>query len=1018
MIPFFLNRKTLVTLITLFLVAMGLSIVFQIPRSSYPDVEFNIMIINTAYPGASSQDVEVKVTQKIEDELQSVRDIDKIRSVSVENLSLVYVWIESNALNPDQVKDDIRRAVDRVTDLPSEVEERPVVTEMKTSNVSVIEIAVVGGSESQRRLAAKDLEEQIKDIDGVGSVDKVGYRDKEVHILVDHDKLNQNYLSLGEIMQAIEAQNIRVSGGTLKHPSNEKKVVTDSEFNEPLDVKKVIVRQSFQGGQLKLEDVAKVRLDYEEALVLTRTRGQESINLLVKSQAKADVVNISQSIQILLDQIKPSLPQGIEAKVVVDFSIYTKSLLGLVQSNAFIGFFLVLIVLFVFLNTTTAFWTAVGIPISFLGAVALFPLFEVEINFISLITLILVLGMLVDDAIVVAENISRHREKGLSPVKAALLGATEVRGPVTATVLTTIVAFSSIWFMTGITGKFVRQIPVVVVLTLAFSLFESLCILPSHIAHTPHSKPRNLRWFEALKNWYAKVIEFVIKRRGRTIASFLVFLALAYTLVVTVLRVELFPYDDVDLFYVVAELEEGVGLEETSNRLKEIEGLIENLSTDAIVNYTTTVGHHDRDVYGASSGKRSNWGMITVFLKPAQQREQDSKEIMAALEPKVKELLWCKRCYLDKFNDGPPVGRPITINLVSNNDHDRQKYAKEVFDFLKNTKGILNLERDDRLGKKEIRIRPNYQKMARLGVTSQALAKTLRSAYSGVVVTSITRAGEEIDYRVRLKDSQRANPSQLLKIKVINDKGRLISLAEFVSLSETQDLDAYRHYNTRRSVGLVADVDATVITSGQANQKIREAFEDKIANVPGLTMIFGGEEKESQKSFQSFSVALVLSLFVIYGILVVLFDSFLQPLIIVSIVPFGLAGVVFTFLFYNMPLSFLAIIGTLGLVGVMVNDSLVMVSHLKATKDQHKDLPLEVMVQACQDRLRPVVLTTITTVVGLVPTIYGIGGYEPFIVPLVLSLAGGLVFATPITLIWVPVLYSFFVKRKTSSNVS
>ena len=986
---------------------------FQIKRSTYPDVEFDIMMIQTTYPGASAEDVEINVTKKIEDEIKEVRDIEKYLSNSIENFSVVYVWIDQEADDRDQVKDGIRRAVDQVTDLPIEVTEKPQVQELKSSNVAVQEISISGSApEFVLRKFARDLEEDLKEIDGVGSVEKVGYRDREARIYVDLDLLEQYYLSIDEVMIAIQNRNVRDSGGTLESFADEKKIVTFSEFENVKDVNDVILRKNFNGQSVKLKDVAKVIDGFEDFDVIQRAQMKNSINLLIRSQSNADIIDISAEIQDLIQRANQNKPEGVNVDLVIDYSRYTESLLSIVLNNAVIGFLLVLIVLFVFLDRTTAFWTALGIPISFLGALIFFPVFNIDINFISLITLVLVLGMLVDDAIVVAENISRHREMGKNSMNAALSAVKEVMWPVTTTVTTTIVAFMSLYFMVGVSGKFVRQIPYVVILALGMSLFESLFMLPSHVAHAKFYPSKELNWFHNLKSKYGKLILWAIQHRAKTLGSFVVFLMLSFGVFFGIMRVELFPYDDVDVFYVVAEMPEGTSLEQTAEKMKEVEKVADKLPRSAMQNYTTLIGHHDRDVYGVTAGLKSNWALLTVVLKPARDRELSSEDLIQNVEAELKKIEGFKRLETDKFNDGPPVGKPITMTFVSNDNQLRRQYADELMTFLKSIQGTKSLEMDEILGKKELRLKPDYEKMAEYQINSAQLARTIRAAFNGLVVTDITKEGEEIEFRVQLKEEQRSHLETLKELTVLNAAGKLIPLGEFTSLEEGRGYQSIRHYNGRRSITVTGDVDPNVITSQEVNQKIYDQFEERVKAIPGLRMIVGGEEKATQESMISFAVALIFALVIIYFLLTLLFDSFAQPLIIVSVVPFGLAGVIWTFFANNMPLSFLGIIGTLGLLGVMVNDSLVMVSHLKDLRNKHgQNFSLELLQQGCMDRLRPVVLTTITTVVGLVPTILGIGGYEPFVVPLVMSLAGGLVFATPITLILVPTLYSLFLKK-------
>ncbi|MFZ8933026.1 MAG: efflux RND transporter permease subunit [Bacteriovoracaceae bacterium] len=1007
---FFIDRPLLVKLVSIVIIILGITVSLSVKRATYPDVDFDLLKITTTFPGASSEDVEVNVTKKIEDELNSVQGIDRIRSVSLENVSLLYVFIDLNASDTDKVKDDVRRAVDRVNSFPPSVEDRPQIQEIKSTNVAVIEVAVMGEvPERLLRTVSQDVEDQFNEVEGISSVEKIGYRKREVKILADLEKLRDKFFSLLNIHNTIKNRNINTSGGSLTTFSDTKKVVTFSEFETTEDVKDVILRSSYSGKQLKLKDVATVEDSYEKAKVIQRTNSKNSINLLIRAQANSDIIDISNRIKSLMERLKKTLPDGVELRVVSDFSYYTVSLLSIIKNNALIGIVLVVMGLMVFLNRVTAIWTAFGIPFSFLGAIIFFPLFGVSINFISMITLILVLGLLVDDAIVVAENITRHMEKGVPRKKAALIGAKEMFWPVTTTVITTIMAFIPIFFMTGVTGKFITEIPIVVILSLAFSLFECLAILPAHIALSKGSIKKDLAWFEKWKQLYGKMVSWCIYHRKKTITFFISFLMLSFGLFVFKGKFVLFPYDDVDLFYVIAELSEGNDIYQTSEKMKEVEKLVSEISDDEIVNFTTSIGHHNTNVYGANAGLHENWAMVTVYLKHSSERLRDSKQIMSELNEKIKKLSGFDKLYLEKFNDGPPVGKPVTISLVAKNDAQRRSMAMRVLNFIKSIPGVTNPDIDEKLGKKELRIIPDYEKMARLGISSSQIAQTLRAAFLGIVSTSITREGEDIDFRVQLKTKGPKEEAFIGELQIPSKTGELINLKNFSKVVERQGYELIRHYNGTRAITITSDIDENVTTSKEVNALIENKFGPIIEKTPGMRMYFGGEEKATQESLQSFVVAFSFALVCIYFVLILLFQSWVQPFIILAAVPFGLGGVFIVFFLHNIPVGFLALIGCLGLLGIIVNDCLVMVTHLNDLASKEA-LTHELIVRGAKDRMRAVLLTTFTTVVGMVPTIYGFGGSEPFIVPIVLAIAGGLIFATTITLFYVPVLYSLRLK--------
>ena len=1013
---FLLKRPLVVNLLTLVILLLGILVLTSVNRATYPDVNFELMMVTTEYPGASSEDVEVNVTNKIEEKLEEVDGIDRVRSLSLENLSLIYIWLDLNATDPQAIKTDIRNAVDRVSDLPSEVSYKPSIEEFKSGNLPLMEIAVTGGKdEGERRLIAEALEDRIKDLSGVARITKNGYRKREIKIKADPKKLRRKKVSLVEIAKALKERNLRVSGGNFSSPGYLKKVITYSEFKDIEDVKNLIIRSNYSGRQVYLKDVAEVTEGYQKAKVLTKTNGSPSINLVVRAQAKADIIDLSDDIKTTIDELKKGFPKGVKAQIVNNMSYYTNSLLRIVQNNALIGGLFVIISLVVFLSKKVAFWTAFGIPLSLLGAVIFFPTLGVSINIITLITMILVLGLLVDDAIVVAENITRHREMGKEQVNAAIDGVREMFWPVTTTIITTILAFLPMFFLSGILGRFIYTIPVVVVAALIFSLFECTCLLPAHVAMGKSTgKDKEAVWWTRIKNLYEELLKGFLKRRFLTILLFIGFLGFSGVLFKAKMTYVLFPYNDVDSLFVLAEMPEGTPLQTTSKKMEAVEAFVSKVAGKESSGYITTIGHHDTDPYGATGGQKENHALITLILKPAIQRAKTSETIMRDIEKGLLDLtkkqgftkLWTK-----KYKDGPPVGRPVTLSVVTKNTELRNKVSKDIFDFLSRVKGVVDLESDMKEGQNELRIIPNYYKMGRLGVTVETVAHTLRVAFQGSVPTKIVQEGEEIDFRLQISKKGFEDEREILKkVQVMNQRGRLLDLLPLVKLQEVRGQTIIRHYNGKPSVTISSDLDEKLTTSKKVKQLIQEKFKGQIEGTPGLQIVFGGEEKATEESIQDFIIAFPFCILGIYFVLVILFNSLIQPFIILATIPFGLAGVVISFYVFNLPLSFLGMIGSLGLVGIIVNDGLIMVSHLNQIS-MGRELTMELVLKGAKDRFRAVMLTTVTTVLGMAPTIFGIGGYEPFLVPIVLAVAGGLIFATTLILIFIPILYSFKIKK-------
>ncbi len=1009
---FFIERRKLTNLIVIFMVVAGAMSIYSLPRQDSPNVDFNIMTIATFYPGASPEDVEINVTDLIEDELEKVDGIEELTSFSVESMSYIYAQLDPDAHNTIQIKQDLRDAVDRVTTLPVQVEDRPLIKEMKSTDFPIVEVSIAGdkSQEALIRDIAKDMEAEIKAVGKVGSIEKVGYRKREVQILADIDKMKDSHISFVEMLSAIKARNVKLSGGTLESFADEKKIVTLSEFENLRDVEDVIIRSNFTGKQVKVSDVAAIAIDYEKRNVISRTNGINSINMIIKRRGTTDVIDLSKEIDEVITKYAQNYKKsGIEVIKVVDYTYYTKSLLNIVTKNALFGFCLVVIALFIFLNLRSAFWVAIGIPLSVLSAYIFFPLFGITTNQVTLITIIMVLGMLVDDAIVIAENINRHQENGEDFKTAAIQGTKEVFSPVLATIITTIICFAPIYFMSGILGRFIVAIPTIVILTLLMSLFESVTILPAHLAKpqtVSFSKKKEIT--DKIREHYAHLLRFFLIHRKATVMGFVLLALITGTVFYKFSKFELFPTEDFDLFYIVMESDEGDSLEETSKKVKSVEAVVSKIPSNLMINYKTIVGEHRTEEAAADPALHSNWSLVTVFLHPASKRDVRSEKIIEDLKVKFKDIQKdFVKFDVRELQDGPPVGSPVMVRLVSDNFENCQKYEKRVMAFLKEIKGVKDLETTNRKGKKEISLTLDYDYMARVGITALDLADTIRVAYDGQVATTVRRDGEEVDFRVKLSDEQRQDINVLKRLQILNNQNHLISIGQFVTFKSGFADQTITHFDGKKAITIKGDVDSGVTTPGEVNQKIKDRFLTEIENTPGINIVFGGQEKETMQSMNNFVMAFFCGMLGVYFILVILLNSYIQPFLIMIAIPFGLVGVLVAFFFHNLPLSFIGIIGALGMIGVVVNDSLVMTTYLNTLREKAQCINIDLIIEGAKTRLRPVLLTTVTTVFGLMPTAYGWGGYEPFLVPMVLAMMWGLVFGTVITLILIPVLYTF-----------
>jgi multidrug efflux pump subunit AcrB len=1006
---FFAERHLLAILITLMIFMLGLNTLRTIRRDMFPEVDFGEMFVNTRYPGASPEDVELNVTNKIEEELKEVTGIKRMTSVSMENISFIDVIIDPNAKDQEKVKMEVRDAVDRVTDLPEEVTDAPLVTELKTTIFPVIEVGIAGDLPyAQLREIAKALEKKLVNVPGVSSVTKLGYLAREIKVEVSPAAMRRYQVPLREVIAAVQARNIRSTGGSFESYTSEKNLVTLAQFDDPMEVKEVIVRSSFEGPLVRIKDLAVVKDGFEEPRLLSRMNGRAAISFLVNKKETADAIRTVDAVKSLLDDERERLPDGVDILTTDDFSRYVRNRFAVVRNNGLIGLTLVLIVLGVFLNFRVAFWVAMGIPVSLLGVIFLLPVFGAYLDSIALAAMIMVIGIIVDDAIIIAENIQKQRERGEPALKAAVEGITDVYGPVLTTILTTFVAFAPLFLMTGLMGKFVFVIPLVISLALFISLIEATVALPSHLilglpgqACEP-GRAGSRGWFIRLKEPFRRFIFRILKFRYLVVLLAVAALAVSIWYASNYMKFSLFPSQMADEFYIFIDLPSGSSLEATSEKIEEIEAMLMELPKEELDSFSTRIGAKEG---WYQVGENENWAVIGANLTPFSERKRNAGQIVEELRAKTDTLSGYDEIvyYIDA--GGPPVGRALTLRVVGADDALRTELADSVVAYMASMGGIKDIERNDKRGKDQVEIKIDYNKLSQLGLTVADLAQNVRIAYDGETVTRVRYGDEDVDFRVMLQEKARTGTRYLSDLLIPNQRGRLIPLGEAAWFQTGPGPSNYYHFDGDRAITITADIVKGQTTSLEATESVVSHFLlDR--DWPGMRFEVGGEAEETEESMASLVRAFILALVGIYFILILLFNKLTQPLMVMSAIPFGIAGVIFAFALHGESLGFVAIMGVIGLGGVVVNDSLVLVNHINKLQAGRPDENIkEVVARGSADRLRAVVLTTLTTVGGVLPLAYGLGGNDAYMAPMCLALAYGLMFATPITLILVPSLY-------------
>ncbi|MBD3308095.1 AcrB/AcrD/AcrF family protein, partial [candidate division KSB3 bacterium] len=738
---FFAERHLLANLITIMVFLLGIASAIQINRSEFPKVDVGEMVITTRYPGASPEDVELHVTNKIEEELKSVTGIKWITSTSMENSSLIDVMIADDVSDMDEVKTEIREAVARVTDLPAEVTESPTITDIKTSIFPIIEVGMTSDELSYRDLReyARQLEKKFKDLPGVARIDKYGYLAREIRVEISPDSMMKYTIPISHIINAIQARNIRASGGSLESYTSEKNVVTLAQFRDPLEVGDVIVRSSPDGAVLRVKDLAVIYDDFAEERIITRIKGKKVISFVMTKDENADIIRTAEAIRDLIEQEQQHLPTSIEFLYTEDISKNVSNKFEIVLTNGTIGLILVLVVLAAFLNVRSSIWVALGIPFSMLGVITLLPLFDVDLDSLTLTAMVIVIGIIVDDAIVVSENIFQRREKGDPPLDAAVNGIYEVYLPVLTTITTTFLAFLPMFFMKGIMGKFIYVIPLTISLALLMSLIESFFVLPAHLRPglelKAGGKKRSFgrQWFRPIRNRFEKLTYYTLKFRYLILVVAIGILSGALYYAATSMDFLLFASKGANKFYIDIELPIGTSLQANADTMRKVEALMDALPENELESYTFRIGSSSPNVIDVESEHVS---LMTVNLTPFSARDRTANEIVEEVRAELAQIEEIESVTFFIDTGGPPTGKPIEIRIIGSDDYLRTQLATDVVAFLNTLDGVKDVDRDDKLGKDEVTIHINAERLARYGLTVADIAQNVRIAYDGQVVTS------------------------------------------------------------------------------------------------------------------------------------------------------------------------------------------------------------------------------------------------------------------------------------------
>ena len=1037
-IGWFVRNHVAANLMMFAIIGLGLYSGLNLRQQTTPDFDLNYVSVRVPYLGAAPEEVEEGVVIKIEEAIQDTKGIKKIKSTSSEGIGSVRAEVEIGA-DINEVLNEIKAKVDAISTFP-ELTEKPVVYKVEIPT-GILFVSIYGDlDEYQRKNIAEEMKDELLNFPEIKSINLLGDRNFEISIEVTENTLREYDLTMSEISAAIRASSIDLPGGRIRTDGGDILLRTKGQVYTGEEFGALVLRTYPDGSRLLLSDIANIDDGFVESRSWGRFNGQSTLDMEILAAQAENEIETADRVKEYISEKSSSLPEGINLEVWGDRSIYLQDRLDMMSKNMLQGAILVFIVLSLFLRLKVAIWAVIGIPIAFFGALWLMPVgpFPVTINMISLFGFIMVLGIVVDDAIIIGESIyTKIRADGHS-IENVIKGAQKVALPATFGVLTTIAAFAPMLFVTGFAGPFFKAMSVVVILCLFFSIIESKLILPAHLAYakideineeeifSPYS---NIPWYKRpsrlfqranrlvqnnlhsiIENKYAPLIEKAVRNRGLTIATFLSALIIIIGILNSgITKFVLFP--EVPGDYVVVELTmiDGSSAESRDEVINRIEQAALDINDEWLEKYPNDLPPINK--MGAYTGGMTelgtpvggdNIGLLVAEL-PFENRKVSVLELENMWRDKVEDMPGVKKL---TFDSGRNIGggSSISFNILGEDIKQLEEASKQLERKLTEYEGVFDIRSSLNVGGEEIKldIKPQAES---LGLSMASVGRQVRQAFYGEEAQRIQRGKNEIKVMVRYPEEDRTSIGNLESMRIRNNNGDEIPFSSVATANFGKAYSSIIRENGIRVVTVSADADSSTVEPRRVISDITENYIPEMRDkFPQLKFDLEGSSSETVKLVQELTNASIAALFLIYILIAIPLKSYLQPIIIMSVIPFGLIGAVIGHIVLNEAISMFSLFGLVALAGVVVNDSIIMVDFINKARQEGMDI-IQAVVNSGTQRFRAIILTSLTTAIGLMPIMTETSTQAQFVIPMAISIAFGIVFATVITLFLVPCLY-------------